>query len=70
MSDLRPLSDIADTDYAVVLYYEDVQVEVAPNEVRFRRSPESNKGDAGEVLTSFGNDVFSDIVHAFEAVPS
>ena len=49
-------------DCVVVLYYDDLQVEIAPNEVRIREN--------GEVIAVFSSSDFATIIDAFNAVPN
>jgi hypothetical protein len=60
------------SNYAVVLYYDDIQVEVAQGEVRFRRvDPNFAGGDgdgAGEVVASFSGETFADIIKAVQLI--
>jgi hypothetical protein len=55
------LSELANGNVALVLYYSDAQVDVSPEHVIIRNSE-------GQELTSFDTNVFSDIIDAFNKV--
>lgn len=80
-ADLVAISEETATNLALVLYFSDVQVEVSPQEIRFREPVKATcDGSCGtehalgddpdpSLITSFSRDAFDAIATAHQAMP-